>query len=214
MNISANFNSRPCERGFCVFSPASPSTVNFNSRPCERGFLRSNRFRDSAEFQFTPLREGLQHIELAVNISYVFQFTPLREGLQARKASPCKRIYFNSRPCERGFVFVASLIFLRLEFQFTPLREGLPSQERKSCHERKFQFTPLREGLQRRKNRNTARNRFQFTPLREGLRLFRILVQKVQNFNSRPCERGFVSSLRPVRPLSISIHAPARGASW
>ena len=55
---------------------------------------------------------------------------------------------------------------------------------------------------------------FQFTPLREGLQTVTGPQLKVLHFNSRPCERGFPDALlAPESPL-ISIHAPARGASW
>ena len=100
-----NFNSRPCERGFgspfssCSFrltisihAPArgasaihNAATVligHFNSRPCERGFGKwKENTPEWKQFQFTPLREGLQQkstIFLSVFccflfIKYIFQ---------------------------------------------------------------------------------------------------------------------------------------------
>ena len=58
---------------------------------------------------------------------------------------------------------------------------------------KQFQFTPLREGRPALRCAARARSKFQFTPLREG----RPQMVRVE-----------VSS-----PL-ISIHAPARGATW
>ena len=62
----------------------------------------------------------------------------------------------------------------------------------------------------------SSTRRFQFTPLREGLRKYtRYSPYVFSHFNSRPCERGF--HLEPLyyrAGTAISIHAPARGASF
>ena len=55
--------------------------------------------------------------------------------------------------------------------------------------------------------------RVQFTPLRKGLRTVESLLLSHTYFNSRPCERGFVSIKKFGQTPQISIHAPARGAS-
>ena len=81
--------------------------------------------------------------------SPLFQFTPLREGLHYLALMIMLAMYFNSRPCERGF----------------------------NSH-------------------------------------FKVLLGAVY-FNSRPCERGFLErQLRTGTQKNISIHAPARGASF
>ena len=64
---------------------------------------------------------------------------------------------------------------------------------RHADYESKFQFTPLREGRPKR------------TSLKNSER---------KNFNSRPCGRGdFADEDKVKRPLTISIHAPAGGAT-
>ena len=55
---------------------------------------------------------------------------------------------------------------------------------------------------------------FQFTPLREGLPESGMQLLLFCYFNSRPCERGFVVIPVHITVYSISIHAPARGASY
>ena len=55
---------------------------------------------------------------------------------------------------------------------------------------------------------------FQFTPLREGLPDTYIGLFPISHFNSRPCERGFSPAFGRVEEEEISIHAPARGASF
>ena len=58
-----------------------------------------------------------------------------------------------------------------------------------------FQFTPLREGRHGGNTTNDSHNIFQFTPLREGRRPQRgWCFQSSAYFNSRPCERGDLSS--------------------
>ena len=54
---------------------------------------------------------------------------------------------------------------------------------------------------------------FQFTPLREGRRVTRSPTPQAANFNSRPSARGDLMPFRHFPCLSISIHAPPRGAT-
>ena len=77
-----------------------------------------------------------------------------------------------------------------------------------------FQFTPLREGLLVKRKIFLFSILFQFTPLREGLLPFHRYVAPCTNFNSRPCERGFNIVNKENLAFRISIHAPARGASF
>ena len=79
-----------------------------------------------------------------------------------------------------------------VSFQFTPLREGLQRVYDLTSSAKEFQFTPLREGLPPEQYGAVGDGTFQFTPLREGLR------KKSETVNCTD---------------SISIHAPARGAS-
>ena len=56
--------------------------------------------------------------------------------------------------------------------------------------------------------------RFQFTPLREGRRALSVGGSGLlRYFNSRPCERGDPPPRWDKSHISISIHAPARGAT-
>ena len=122
----ADFNSRPCERGFAIQKWCGAKQDDFNSRPCERGFILQRV--DCVQliiFQFTPLREGLPQ-PLASNdddkiISihapargasfpqkWVVGTDPISIHAPARGASMSLvrskiRTNFNSRPCERGF---------------------------------------------------------------------------------------------------------------
>ena len=80
-----------------------------------------------------------------------------------------------------------------MQFQFTPLREGRPSIPRGTVTTTpSFQFTPLREG--RHGSRRTCENE----PI---------------HFNSRPSARGDTSPQEAANTVSISIHAPPRGAT-
>ena len=164
-------------------------------------------------FQFTPLREGLREKIWRRDRKNPFQFTPLREGLPRDAAQSIKLIYFNSRPCERGFI--APRKDLEADrFQFTPLREGLPSLVNLSLSVNVFQFTPLREGLQYTYRILSHQDSyFNSRPCERGFGLLPDHPEYVSHFNSRPCERGFSIFFNFPALFSISIHAPARGAS-
>ena len=101
--------------------------------------------------------------------------------------------YFNSRPCERGDTRWCKSCTGGTKFQFTPLREGRRTTSWTRFYPALFQFTPLREG---------RRQGWSCPPCRT-------------NFNSRPCERGDHDPFR-LCPMDyqISIHAPARGATY
>ena len=120
---------------------------------------------------------------------------------------------FNSRPCERGFNLCgrssmcipisihapargASVAFSKPS---TPTQDSIHAPARgasnydvESVSIEEFQFTPLREGLRRDGKPIIWPEPFQFTPLREGLPAY---------------------LLKQYGWGTISIHAPARGAS-
>ena len=144
--------------------------------------------------------------------------------------------YFNSRPCERGDLVVTASAGDPIVFQFTPLREGRPSSH---CHkpgDNLFQFTPLREG--RHSFHKVSQSRFinfnsrpcergdvnaerihtlavfQFTPLREGRRIRLLPTGAWSLFQFTPLREGRLRrKAHDIRDISISIHAPARGAT-
>ena len=77
-----------------------------------------------------------------------------------------------------------------------------------------FQFTPLREGRRGSSSPMVLMFPFQFTPLREGRQLCVRFGQCSKHFNSRPSARGDEEVLRKaIACLTISIHAPPRGAT-
>ena len=188
------------------------TSLYFNSRPSARG-------DDVAQFQ---------HIRPEISI----HAPPRGATCASRRAKNCPA-NFNSRPSARGDEALANGEIVRIisihapprgatctawrgaipaTFQFTPLREGRPPaqphgrDQRISIHapprgatiaeyhgdgEWIFQFTPLREGRRVRRKNSAQQKKFQFTPLREGRRTRR----------------------RSRQGLSISIHAPPRGAT-
>ena len=163
-----------------------------------------------------------------------FQFTPLREGRRIRAKRSPQAAYFNSRPSARGDEADppqsgGSPISIHapprgattakpqglgaFQFQFTPLREG-----------RRVSFASRKPVSPNFNSRPSARGDpipahgdstfpFQFTPLREGRRVTRSPTPQAANFNSRPSARGDLMPFRHFPCLSISIHAPPRGAT-
>ena len=164
-------------------------------------------------FQFTPLREGLLCDEKSSITTDDFNSRPCERGFKIYLKWCILMEYFNSRPCERGFL-VRGHGPKSIQFQFTPLREGLHSRDLQISHPYQFQFTPLREGLRLSYCLKDSVIIFQFTPLREGL-------HRLPSFF---CLHVLISIHAPARGASfhfpvlstrssISIHAPARGAS-
>ena len=76
-----------------------------------------------------------------------------------------------------------------------------------------FQFTPLREGRLDDVMNALKPILFQFTPLREGRHVSDEGVRVHFYFNSRPSARGDMFRMKVSASISISIHAPPRGAT-
>ena len=142
------FNSRPCERGFntpigsyliktliSIHAPARgasascriipnmfPISIHAPARGASQYFLI---FLHYSLFQFTPLREGLHQADGGGSETvYISIHAPARGASVACVPVICST-YFNSRPCERGFVTGIRVHFIPAQFQFTPLRKGL-----------------------------------------------------------------------------------------
>ena len=100
------------------------------------------------------------------------------------------------------------------EFQFTPLREG---RLRNCCGTEafiSFQFTPLREGRHTKAVNQQQPEKFQFTPLREGRPQKTLTQQTYGPFQFTPLREGRrLPAAQRLLQHSISIHAPARGAT-
>ena len=134
-----------------------------------RGASRFQKAISTAgKFQFTPLREGLHYWNVNLHHGKLFQFTPLREGLRWSNWDYREEYYFNSRPCERGFVAmlnqgvqfyisihapargascIPSVCTGRWNISIHAPARGASLLIQKNCPYKQFQFTPLREGL-------------------------------------------------------------------
>ena len=146
-------------------------------------------------FQFTPLREGrLLTVDGWASDIRISIHAPAGGATSAYFAGRLPlSAYFNSRPCGRGDYPGTASPVPPNRFQFTPLREG-----RRAC----WYVELLADTL------------FQFTPLREGRRRYgHFDLDVIFYFNSRPCGRGDMSGRTICWPRSISIHAPAGGAT-
>ena len=145
------------------------------------------------KFQFTPLREGRRETQSGIRRSKSFQFTPLREG----RLAPT----FGQAPFEL--------------FQFTPLREGRPQYATVSYVDEKFQFTPLREGRPVSSCNPFLRSSyFNSRPSARGDKITGVFLKRMHYFNSRPSARGDAEQILGGLIMSISIHAPPRGATY
>ena len=82
-----------------------------------------------------------------VNLELISIHAPAGGASRRPDGEFLQSIYFNSRPCGRGFTETDKLNYYRIVFQFTPLREGLQGLSGLANTMGAFQFTPLREGL-------------------------------------------------------------------
>ena len=186
-----HFNSRPSARGdaarctqlYCEFFISIHAPPRGATR--EAALMLANSFISihapprgatssscepmrSAEFQFTPLREGRQvknardAVARLISIHapprgatgsssplvflFPFQFTPLREGrLICAIDKPYRVLYFNSRPSARGdFPFSWPFSAFRISIHAPP--RGATALYGYNVFYQPFQFTPLREG--------------------------------------------------------------------
>ena len=164
-----------------------------------------------------------------------FQFTPLREGLR-KSQRKCRCIMeISIHAPARGASITTIIRICRKRISIHAPARGASQSENTACMPWIFQFTPLREGLLASLFAAAGRytisihapargasyiwhsiyhpSLFQFTPLREGLLNLQTLFRLRLYFNSRPCERGFNAEIILSQIQTISIHAPARGAS-
>ena len=191
-------------------------------------------FPASRLFQFTPLREGRRHVSSFVPLHSDFNSRPSARGDLLWLSDNVSPANFNSRPSARGDNEATARTEPGVISIHAPPR-GATTAKPQGLGAFQFQFTPLREGRRvsfaSRKpvspnfnSRPSARGDpipahgdstfpFQFTPLREGRRVTRSPTPQAANFNSRPSARGDLMPFRHFPCLSISIHAPPRGAT-
>ena len=166
-----------------------------------------------------------------------FQFSPLREGRPTSSSSQISEAgYFNSRPCERGDQISEAAKTARSIFQFSPLREGRPYSELKLAQSQYISIlAPARgatymEGWKMEKGvyfnsrpceRGDISGRCSFPcaphfnsrPCERGDGGAVFTIPLTWYFNSRPCERGDATGVQSCALHTISILAPARGAT-
>ena len=99
-------------------------------------------------------------------------------------------------------------------FQFPPLREGRPSGVTYAVCSLKFQFPPLREGRRGATVKIDDIIHFNSRPCARGDKYEIEKIKNIYYFNSRPCARGDVPHQESDNNYSISIPAPARGATY
>ena len=121
--------------------------------------------------------------------------------------------YFNSRPCERGDPDAALSAARFFRFQFTPLREGRHQQGLARLWTRSISIHAPARGATQAYRIAAGRPHFNSRPCERGDKLRYFCAGEYGDFNSRPCERGDAVPRLIIRLVSISIHAPARGAT-
>ena len=188
------FNPRPCTRG-----DGGPETVRgepgFNPRPCTRGDAHEvGLLPGQVQFQSTPLHEGRLISPGWIVTRQRFQSTPLHEGRRSATPAAIRSGTFQSTPLHEGRHHPgAGPRSMRGVSIHAPARGATVGAWAIHSPSRGFQSTPLHEGRRTPVMDILRQSRFQSTPLHEGRR----------RGPPRRCHRG-----------RVSIHAPARGATW
>ena len=194
-------------------------TANFNSRPCERGdsllYMRKNK--EGIVFQFTPLREGRRRFKSKPELKQDISIHAPARGATATGGPPALAANhnFNSRPCERGdtdrFKAYARNEFISIH---APAR-GATENWMTWVGEVAISIHAPARGATGNRGGNCATTEISIHAPARGATLHQHLrTGKQDHFNSRPCERGdrrLVDNI--VDCVHISIHAPARGAT-
>ena len=235
-----NFNSRPCERGDFKSSQSEMTDSPFQFTPLREG--RPGENTDLASYEaisiHAPARGATANYLLEPLDKLIFQFTPLREGRPCpggtHKITPK---HFNSRPCERGDEKLREKNKHLGYFNSRPCERGDVDRMLSTINNANFNSRPCERGDLGRLRRAEPPSYFNSRPCERGDGILGVLQSNQIYFNSRPCERGDAlqscffpclwlfqfTPLREGRPdcpqgedqaEEISIHAPARGATF
>ena len=188
--------------------------TDFNSRPCERGDF--NLF-DLILVHFAisihaPARGATGKLMKKSPSSTIFQFTPLREGRLQNPPAVSQMQYFNSRPCERGDVHkYGKAIVQRISIHapargatddrkgcciadtisiHAPARGATEMEESQRMLERISIHAPARGATWGTLSRQCSAPISIHAPARGATCADQLIQLLIQNFNSRPCERG------------------------
>ncbi len=129
----------------------------------------------------------------SVKVFYLFQSTPLREGRRLFHSQKNSRKCFNPRPCARGDNTYGSSKIETESFNPRPCARGDVQVFLRRSFLLCFNPRPCARGDMRQGQHSHPIDVFQSTPLREG--------------------RRFPSPLCRLE-VYVSIHAPARGATY
>ena len=145
-----------------------------------------------------------------------FNSRPCERGFLFSSLSDYYQYYFNSRPCERGFILGYANPNEAIKISIHAPARGASSKTKSVPYAEKFQFTPLREGLPS----NLSMIAFCLfisihAPARGASFSGCTLDPVIFYFNSRPCERGFPVEVGILFRLSDFNSRPCeRGFSW
>ncbi len=192
-SMSHSFNPRPREGGDQVCLPWCSSPVLFQSTPPRGGRpepgVCCSPWEDVSIH--APARGATRPGRL-LNLGTRFQSTPPRGGRRStcrgRLSPPC----FNPRPREGGDLTETCMFAAKLVSIHAPARGATPHTKFTSAR-KAFQSTPPRGG---RPPRDCA------------------LHRPSGRFNPRPREGGDIPKMWPDAQFKVSIHAPARGATF
>ena len=211
------FNPRPCARGDALKRRTMLSLSVFQSTPLREGrpFAAAAAARDAAVSIHAPARGATSFAPSSGIAGISFNPRPCARGDLARALHAAGVAGFNPRPCARGDVTTKPPATSRW-FQSTPLREG---RQPRPCRHRDAQgvsiHAPARGATRDHSPRERPPSRFNPRPCARGDHPGGQPPAQAQGFQSTPLREGRHNSTDMVRKgRKVSIHAPARGATF
>ena len=164
-------------------------------------------------FQFTPLREGRQVVNRAVEASADFNSRPSARGDDRAAADVRRSVYFNSRPSARGDSARTPGRSREPISIHAPPRGATGAMARRTRPKPHFNSRPSARGDHRYYFVTDVMFISIHAPPRGATGKLRQLMIRTIYFNSRPSARGDIRRGSRGASWVISIHAPPRGAT-
>ena len=186
------FQFTPLREGRRAIPPEGTAIYCISIHAPPRGATSYRRIRGRRSFHFNsrPSARGDRKLFAALKVTAEFQFTPLREGRRVLLGGGVEEnISIHAPP--RGATVVVSLIVQPSLFQFTPLREGRRTPLRGARSSLGISIhAPPRGATPTLWRRRTLLMYFNSRPSARGDTWRTICLLEHRHFNSRPSARG------------------------
>jgi len=214
LTVPGAFQSTPPRRGRRGFNKIKSERWSFNPRPRAGGDEHHGEGLPwYALFQSTPPRRGRLPSAASLSATGLFQSTPPRRGRPIRTGTPRSSPSFQSTPPRRGRRSLWASIRAFWRFQSTPPRRGRRDRPRERQRVHRVSIHAPAQGATQVRGAPAPLAAFQSTPPRRGRLGTSASCRDRTGFNPRPRAGGDPFLRWPACYPSVSIHAPAQGAT-